>query len=678
MVDISRFSPPEDKSSPDISRFAPPDISRFAPPEKKEAQKKESPGLGSELYAGAVGLASGVLGSLGNMESLITEQEPTPKLQAARQIFPPSSYIKEQFPKPAPGTEGSEILGENIPLIVGGAQLAKQIPKAITYGLGKLPDFLTKITGKEAASLGKEAEFLGQKVKGQTAASVAERAASEEQAAKEASAKAKELQSSKNPELQSQKDISEAKSAVSIKLIKDKSKATKATEESLNKLGGQAVSEEELGGLIQPLGRTNVKNLSKARQEAAITETKDPAFDRARSKEQGGRFIVNDEKSGPILNEAFSDLETQINRTTEPYRSQLQARLRSLKGREVPLSEGEIRTEQLRESSIPGYVAKTTKQEPMTLDQAEFMRRMLTDKDLAEQSGFAALDIARRTDIAKKLSAAMKEFEPGVGDYLSKYQQASVPITKALTGRGKQLTEAQELAEQEVLFSADKSATAKYYLDGTEEKAQRLVDLVGGKPKELVDSIGGFVRGKMQNMSAKQAEDFANQGIFKVFPELKQSVEQVVKNKQQLEKTSSLLAKQGAIGATGATGRLGKALGTEATLEQRLAQSANKALSTAEKAKDSANKFTSFNTHLETLAPEESLSQSKKFLSQMAQEDRIPQDAYKKSLQEIQEAEQAYAKFKDSSDLTKKLRRALTYKALATTVGGGTAYYFTH
>ena len=471
--------------------------------DKKEPEKKESPGLGSELYAGGVGLASSILGTPGDIESFITKKEPTPKLQAARQIFPPSSYIKEQFPKPAPGTEGSETLGEYIPAIVGGAQLAKQIPKAITTGLGKLPDFLTKITGKEAAGLGKEAESLGQKVKGQTAASVAERAASEEQAAKEAAAKAKELQSPKNPELQSQKDISEAKSAVSRKLIADKSKATKATEESLNKLGNQVVSEEEIGGLIQPLGRTNVKNLSKARQESAITETKDPAFERARSKEQGGKFIVNDEKSGPILNEAFGDLETQINRTTEPYRSQLQARLRSLQGREVPLSEGEIRAEQLRETSIPGYVAKTTKQEPMTLDQAEFMRRMLTDKDLAEQSGFAALDIARRTDIAKKLSAAMKQFEPGVGEYLSKYQQASVPITKALTGRGKQLTEAQELAEQEVLFSADKSATAKYYLDGTEEKAQRLVDLVGGKPKELVDSIGGFVRGKMQNMSAK-------------------------------------------------------------------------------------------------------------------------------------------------------------------------------
>jgi len=35
-------------------------------------------------------------------------------------------------------------------------------------------------------------------------------------------------------------------------------------------------------------------------------------------------------------------------------------------------------------------------------------------------------------------------------------------------------------------------------------------------------------------------------------------------------------------------------------------------------------------------------------------------------------------KYKDADSLKKSLRRALTYKALATTVGGGTAYYFTH
>jgi len=669
MVDTSRFGKPESK--PDTSRFGKPDTSRFGKPKTKT----EEPGLGEHLYGGAVGLASGLMGIPGDIESLGTTEEATPELQARRQIFPPSSYIKKQFPAPAPGTEASVTLGENIPAIASGAGLVKSLAG---YGAGKLAPLANRLLGKESAALGKEAEALGQKVKGQTAASVAERAAAETKAAEESAAKARELQSPKNVELQAQKDISEAKAAVSQKLIAEKNKTKKATDDALSKLGSKANTEEEVGGLIQPLGRSNVKKLSEVRQEEAITKTKDPAFDRARTKEAEGQHIATDPKSQPILESAFADLETQINRTTEPFRSQLKARLQSLKGEEVPLSKGELNVEKLRETSIPGYVAKTTKQEPMTLDQAEFMRRMLTDKNLSESTGFAALDIGRRTDIAKKLSAAMKEFEPGVGEYLTKYQESSAPITKALTGRGGQLTEAQQLAEQEVLFSADKSATAKYYLDGSQERAERLIDLVGGKPKELVDSIAGLVRGKMEKMNAQQAEEFINQGLFKVFPELKASANQVLKAKQAEEKAASLLSKQGAVGATGATGRLGKALGTESSLQQRLAKSSEAAATTAEKARESATKFESFNTHLGTLSGEDSLRQSKQFLTDMAKEGRIPQDAYQKSLQEIQQAEEAYKKYKDADALKNSLRRALTYKALATTVGGGTAYYFTH
>jgi hypothetical protein len=182
----------------------------------------------------------------------------------------------------------------------------------------------------------------------------------------------------------------------------------------------------------------------------------------------------------------------------------------------------------------------------------------------------------------------------------------------------------------------------------------------------------------MEKMTAKQAEDFTKQGLFDVFPELKVPANQVLKTKQAEEKAASLLGKQGAVAASGPTGRLAQALGTQSSLEKKLAQSAKEAARTAKEAKDSAIKFETFNTHLGTLSGEDSLLQSKNFLRKMAEENRIPQDAYQKSLQEIQQAEAAYQNYKDADTLKKNLRRALTYKALATTVGGGTAYYFTH
>ena len=636
-----------------------------------------------------LGLGTSLATPLGQIEQMVTP-ESKGELKGQETVFTTPQQLREGLQKSgivsklSPEEEKYAGYGELVPAVALGG-------KALKQGLGLAADYLgntslgktlskgyQNVTGKTAAKAAQEAEALGAKVKSQTEASVSERAAAERTAEKEAAARAKELGSSKNRELQSQADITQAKGAVSQKLIADKTKATKATENALKNLSNKATTEEEVGGLIQPLGKSNVKKLSELRQKTAITEIKDPAFDRARGRESNGEFLITNKQSAPLLESAFADLETQINRTTEPYQSQLKARLQSLKGKEVPLSEGELRVERLKETSIPGYSAKTTKQEPLTLDQAEFMRRMLTDKDLAEATGFAALDISQRVDVAKKLVAAMKEFEPGVGKYLSKYQETSAPITKALTGRGGQLTEAERLAEEEILFSADKSATAKYYLDGSKERANRLLDLVGGKPKELVNSIAGLVRGKMEKMTAKQAEDFTKQGLFEIFPELESPANQIVKAKQAEEKAASLLGKQGAIATTGPTGRLAQALGTQSSLEKKLAQSAKEAATTAEKAKDSAIKFETFNTHLGTLSGEDSLLQSKNFLRKMAEENRIPQDAYQRSLQEIQQAEAAFQKFKDADTLKKNLRRALTYKALATTVGGGTAYYFTH
>ena len=62
MVDTSRFgAPATQEKSVDTSRFGAP------------KQKAEAPGLGSEIYGGAVGLASSLLGTPGDIQSLNTE-----------------------------------------------------------------------------------------------------------------------------------------------------------------------------------------------------------------------------------------------------------------------------------------------------------------------------------------------------------------------------------------------------------------------------------------------------------------------------------------------------------------------------------------------------------------------------------------------------------------------------
>lgn len=163
MVDTSRFGKPESK--PDTSRFGKPDTSRFGKPEAKT----EEPGLGEHLYGGAYGLAAGLLGQGGEVEKFLTEPEPStdPKLRGYETALPTTENVKAGFeklglPKPAPGTEPSVTLGENVPLIVGGTQVVKALPKIISSGVGKISDFASRLVGNKFA---KEAEAAGQKLK---------------------------------------------------------------------------------------------------------------------------------------------------------------------------------------------------------------------------------------------------------------------------------------------------------------------------------------------------------------------------------------------------------------------------------------------------------------------------------------------------------------------------------
>lgn len=322
---------------------------------------------------------------------------------------------------------------------------------------------------------------------------------------------------------------------------------------ALNQLSptGQVLS-EDLGGLIQPVGRENIRRLSAARQQEAITKIKDPAFDNALTRQEQGDFIATNVNSKPIFDDAIALLERQIQATTEPYRSQLKARLDSLRGERVPLSAAEQRVEQMRAASIPGYQPKTDKTMPTTLEQAEFMRRLLTDKNLAESSGFAALDIGRRQDVANLLVEAMKRYEPRVGDYISKYREMSEPIKRATAGRGGALTEAELLAEEQALFAADKRATTNYYLDGSQERAERLLSLIGGKTPQVVNGIRGYLRTRMEGMSAKEAEKFIadNEGMLRVFPEFRPQMQQIAQAKSVAEKAPKASAEKAAAAQT--------------------------------------------------------------------------------------------------------------------------------
>ena len=517
------------------------------------------------------------------------------------------SAIPAEFSRRQAEKRGAGPVGQTLAEMVGGGAVA--VPGLL--GQRAASDLASKLSLARGTEVKPLIERLGK--------TATERAAQTVETAKSAEVKPlKELTS-----------IESAQERLAKRLpVAEQRQATReqSVESALNTLSpSKKVLAEDVGGIIQPLGQRNIKQLAGERTRQAITEIKDPAFSDAVAREQSGDFIATNDKSRPLLEKAIDVLKRQIEDTTEPYRSQLKARMESLMGEQVPLSQAEQRVEQLRATSIPGYQPKTTKAKPMTLGQAEFMRRMLTDKQLAESSGFAALDINRRQEVAKALSDAMKTYEPRISDYLSKYRELSAPIEKATAGRGAALTEADLLAEQEVLFAADKKAATNYYLDGSQERAERLLSLVGGKNKQLVDGIKAYFRNEMEGMSSKQTKDFIakNEGLLRVFPELKPQMESVAQAKSVAE-TAPKAATQKAEAAA-------QRLGTQQRGAERRVQ----------QTQEERRKYEGLQQNILNAAPGKEVQAAETFVDTLYKDKKIDKVEYSNLLEQIRAVQQA-------------------------------------
>jgi len=420
-----------------------------------------------------------------------------------------------------------------------------------------------------------------------------------------------------------ERDIRGAQSRVQTEL-ENRTKQAKASEQqALQRVASEKVTDEQLGGFIQPKGRENVERLKGTRQTEAITNIKDPAFERARSREAKGEAIENFSESANQFKEVIAEIEKQIERVSEPYRSQLRARYASIRGNERPLTEAEKRVEQLRAATIPGYQPRSVATDPMTLDQAEFLRRMLKDKDLSKVEGFAAIDPFRMNELGDKLRKSMESYEPKIAEYIAEYERRSVPVTKALAGKGERAIETDISKEPNVLFSEDKKAVANYYLDGTAQRANRLLDLVGGKSPEVTKMVAGNIRSKVEGMDSKSIRDFVqkNEGLLSVFPEVRQSTEALAKAKEAVEKASRMTGAQ--------TKRLGEALGVPSTTSKITPESAGALKKDVDK----------FLYAIKDAAPKQIVGYSKKFLEQLEQSGRLSTEQYRSLFKQIQDIE---------------------------------------
>ena len=563
-----------------------------------------------------------------------------PASQIARDVGGAIPFVGERLTDPNERTEGMTQLGE---ATLGGIGS----PSAVLGAGSKVKKGFDVLTGARS----KQAESAATALQGSLRTRVEDIAAAAAKPKEEALAKLEQIAKAEE-QLSGRGSIAATRARERIKEV----------ESSLNGLSNTRVLSEDLGGIIQPAGKANIESLKGVRTEEAITNIKDPGFEAARVREARKDFISNNPRSKEAFNEVLTEIQTQIQRTPEPYRSELKRRLASITGRV-----GQEEKVAIGSGKVSGRVEKTipAKIEPLTLDNAEFLRRMLNDNKAFEfEGGFKAFDAIRQADLAKKLTSAMNAYEPRIGQYLQEYSRRSAPITKATVGRSRALTETEQLAEEAALFSADKAAATNYFLNGTQERAQRLLDLVGSKSKELTNGIKGYFRNQLEGQTAAQTQKFIKdqEGFLREFPELRDSLNKIYQARNKAE----VLAKESGEKATAAG--------------QRLTARGTRARNAADKAREVQKSYEKLENQLSKLPPKESLSRSEGYINKLFDDGFIDANTHKKYLDEITATVEKYGESARAKELVRAFLRKSLYVgaggSLASALGSGVYYGF--
>lgn len=629
----------------------------FASTTASEKTLREKSKEGSDVgYAATRGLVKGILGGPGEVEHLLVHtipeyvglSKPTErgKFLGRETLFPTTEEVSKGMaaigiPEPEAKYSSYETAGEFAPAALGLGKLATDGIGSLGKSIKKAKDFYELSKGKSADEL---ANLLRTKLSGK---------------AEEVISGAKSAQAEPTKKIEAvgkaQQELG-GRGKVASKRQVAREKEVQSSLDTLSK--DKNVLAEDVGGAIQPQGQANLEKMRAARTQEAITKVKDPAFEQARGREDAGDFLSTNPKSQKEFGETLQEIQTQIERTPEPYRSELKKRLGSLRGEEVALTEAEKRGEAVR-AAIEGRPANVTKFKPMTLDQAEFMRRILKDKNLGEAIGAKGMDVSRMNTLGDKLLSAMNAYEPRIAKYIEKYKEGSEPITRALAGRGKAMTEMEIAAEENALFSSDKKAAADYYLNGTQERAQRLLDLVGGKKAQVVDKIKGYFRTQMEGMNSAQAKDFIakQEGFLRVFPELRDSMNKVAEAKGIAE-TAGVSAEKRAVQAA-----------TRLSGEEKVAQTA------AEKSKAIEDTYRQFKTRLEAMSPRDSITEARSVADKLRKEGYIDDAAYSDVLREIEQVKQVYKDTAEAKTAVDTLVKRTLWQAFGYGTLAGAGYY---
>lgn len=544
------------------------------------------------------------------------------------------------------------------------ASLVRQAPKAVSA----IAELAARMRGAAGGAIdtvkGVPVQTAAEALRGQisgelggaqrTYATEAERLAAQQTDAAAQSQRAIDAASrqSGSPQGAALTDIASAQGAVRGKLQQQATAASQQAQQHLDTLAPKPMAAEDIGAAIQERGAANLEKAQADTVKTAITDIKEPAFNKARLRAMQGDTPGANPASKPILDQAVADIKQQIADTPAEFRAGLEKRVGAITGGN----------------------------EPITLHQLEFLRRWAKDPALREQTGFGALDSARMAKTSDTIRQAMTAYEPDVARYINAYRTGKEGEAVILGSRGARATDKVLETDAATIFGQKPQQAASAYLDGTRSSANQLLALVGGNKSEVAPMVNAYLRGQIEGKTPAEVIKLIskNNGLLEVFPDAKPIMLKYAQASNEAERLNGLAGKEAgrlrgtsdqAVAAREAA-RTGQAKTVESmqSEQSKATDAAGKQIAkTSAKASDYANDI----TILDAISAEKVATSAETTANKMLKDGFISPERHKELTARIAEIE----RLQGSTKAARGAMRAALYAAGGAAVYGAGRHY---
>lgn len=436
-----------------------------------KAPVNEAPGFGEKAGAFAYGLATGIPGSVGDIEAMLpggpeVGAKGKGALKGYETVFPTTQNIQSGLtklgvPEPRKEVSGYKTAGEIAPAVVAGGKGLYELAK---YG------------GKKIGSMISGGKDLAAELQASTAGKTAQEIAAAEKRA----------------------GTAESRAGVAGKIAE---REAGKGETAYGQLPGVSTTTEAGVAKAIPEAEATIGQRLKSKADEVYTKLREvraanaeknkaAAFNSAKQKELAGAKVEDTEAYKQVMKDIkgmLNDPDTKLAvATLDPIKNPLLSIKRALD---------------------PRYVdeAGIVRGKPVSFQGMEDLRRFLRDRSYGlPAEGFDAINQQRAGKLADSIEKVMEEFSPGIKTFINQYRKDSEPLRNFQSKLGKSL-----IGEQKgttIATTAAQDIPKKVF--GSPEGYKNFVDAIGGDTKLAQSEAQRYFASQLEGKTATQARKF--------------------------------------------------------------------------------------------------------------------------------------------------------------------------